>query len=538
MSSLARNRGTISKLLYYSVFCVVAVFAFLDRFDNFKYLDVDLMWHIRVGEEIVQNHSISFANTFSWLEGTLWTQQEWLFDVLIYLVSRFFGVFGFVFIGMLVFGSSYAIPYFCNKWKYKFLSLAVFYYLFVDFKVNSINRPMWFSVYFVLLLMYLYDSERLSKVWKLALYFLLGVFSANFHAGMIVVMFVLLALNIVFDVFFNFKFKKAVEKKNILFLLGDIAVFLLGYMVNPLGPKRYIEMFKVSSLATTAYISEWRPLTIPGALGAFILVAVIFVTGYGFLTAYRKKDEKECRRLIVVAAFVCLGIMSQKSGIVGLLFFMTYAYKYLEIMIDDILISGTVIERAVTSFYGSIEFKKEWLSFVTVAVTACLIALPLCMRLNTFDDYIKHGLAPSAFVDKTKKDEVLLQDVVSQDIMDYLKTASAEDEDFSIVHSYSMGNFLVWEKIPAFVDSRQFPYADGATEVNCTALDDLLFLTNGTQEEYQSFFDEYRFKYVLVGDSAVVYSDKLNKSVALCENYELIMSDERSGCSLYQRIEG
>ena len=93
----SNKKAEYFKFIYYTLYIVVACLLFLDRFDSLKTFDVDLMWHIRGGEEIVRTGTISLVNNFSWIEGTIWTQQEWLFDVLIYLITRYTGRIGFAF---------------------------------------------------------------------------------------------------------------------------------------------------------------------------------------------------------------------------------------------------------------------------------------------------------------------------------------------------------------------------------------------------------------------------------------------------------
>ena len=338
-----KRRITYLRILYYVVFSAAAVLLFINKFDHFKFLDVDMLWHIRVGEDIVRDHAITFANGYSWLEGTLWTQHEWLFDVLIYWVAEHAGVFAYLFIGLFVIGLTYAFPCLINKWKYRFISLAAYYYLYSVFKVNTINRPAWYSIFLTLAVMMVFDSSKLSGKKKLLSFFLLGLLISNFHAGMVVVMLVVLLLNVFFEVFFEYRFNKTADKKRILLFLGFTAAFAAGYMINPLGPSRFVEMFRVSGLSTTANIPEWHPVTVSGAVAALVIAVLFFATGYGFYASFRGKNVGECRHLAVVCALICLGLMSQKSGMMVILFFMAYGYKYIEVIIDDVLLSGTVL---------------------------------------------------------------------------------------------------------------------------------------------------------------------------------------------------
>ena len=430
---------------------------------------------------------------------------------------------------------TYAIPYFINDWKYKILSVLAYCYLYTVFKVNMINRPIWYGVFLILLVMCLFDNPKMSGRVKLLLFVLLGGITANIHAGMIVVISAVLLLNVVGELFFSIRFGKRIKRSVAMYLLGDVVAFFAGYMINPLGPYRLVEMLSVPSLPSTSHIPEWNPITISGSQGAFVLVLMAFAAGFGFCYSYRKKDVRECRHVVVVSALICLGIMSQKSGVIAIVFFMTYAYKYIEIIIDEVLFSGTLAEKKTVQIGLYRSKPLRWLPMILVVAVALIIAIPYSIQMKTFEYYVKHGFHPFYYGDMDDNDKVL-EDIVSQDILDYLKIESV-NEDFSVLNSYIMGNYLVWERIPTFVDSRQYPYAEGGNDTGCTSFDDLISMGNASEEEFQEFLDYYDFKFVIVGNSYVVYNGALTRNMDQCDNYELIMYDEASDCSLYQRVD-
>ena len=536
MEDVVEKRRTIYlRAMYYFLFSVVAIVLFLNKFDVFKYFDVDLLWHIRVGEDIVCNRSISIINNYSWIEGTLWTQHEWLFDVVIYLVSKHLNVFGYMFIGLLIIGLTYAIPYIINNWKYRILSLLMYYSMYYVFSVNTINRPVWYSVFAILAIMIVFDTKRLSNTKKLMLFAFLGVLLSNFHAGMIVAALAVLVLNIVFEMFFVQKLGGDNCKKRKIFLISYAIAFLFGYMVNPLGPYRFVEMFKVAYHPSTSHIPEWSPVSVSSAMAAFVIALMFFSIGYGFSVAYKAKDVMECRRSVVVCAIICLGLMSQKSAVVVILFFMSYAYRNIEIVIDDVLLGKAGLRRKIESINLHDGYMIKGLPVVLVAFVSLIITIPFVSHFQSFDDYAKHGFHPSYYVDMYDSDKCL-EDIVSQDILDYLKSES-DQEGFSILNSYIMGNYLVWERIPTFVDSRQQPYSSGITDSDCSSFDELIALSSADEDEFQSFLDKYEFEYVIIGNSYVVYNAALTRNMNQTNNYELIMYDETSDCSLYHRIE-
>ena len=54
----------------------------------------DFWWHVKAGEWVVRNRALIRTDVFSWFareNGIRWVQQEWLSQVLFYLVHHAFG---------------------------------------------------------------------------------------------------------------------------------------------------------------------------------------------------------------------------------------------------------------------------------------------------------------------------------------------------------------------------------------------------------------------------------------------------------------
>lgn len=532
------DRNKIYKISYLVIFGIVVFALLLQKFDTFKYLDIDVLWHVKVGEEIFLTRSIPMGNSFSWIEGTVWSQQEWLFDVLLYMIARFSGVIGYVFIGIFTLGLVYVIPFIKNNWRFKIISVIAFYYSFKIFKINFINRPMWYSLLILFAIMEIYESKKIDNRIKCLLYLLIGVIVSNFHAGMIVVASVLFIINIAADILLSIKTHTKIDKVTVEYSLAGFIAFLIGFCINPLGFNRFGEMFKVSALPSNKFITEWDPLTIPGALGAFILVAVVFSIGYGFSHAYRNSDVKEMRRLIVTSAYVCLAIMSVKSGAIAIIIYFAFGYKYLDKLIYDILINGTKFSKYLyTKEFTILSRKhKSLIALPLLALISILVAIPMASQTNDFDHYARYGCPGANFVDR-QDSSIVREKIISESICEYLRNEAANNPNYSLLNSYGMGNYLLWEEVPVFVDTRQQPYVLGLSNtIDCTALDDLFALKNCTFEEYREFIEKYDFEYIVIGTTAPCYNTSINKYVVQDEAYELIMSDESAGNYLYRKI--
>src|ERR1700751_5572919 len=60
--------------------------------------DPDLWWHLKTGALIVHNHAIPAVDPFSYTAaGGHWIVQEWLSEVILYGIHKWFGLYGILF---------------------------------------------------------------------------------------------------------------------------------------------------------------------------------------------------------------------------------------------------------------------------------------------------------------------------------------------------------------------------------------------------------------------------------------------------------
>ena len=83
---------------------VLFILSFSLLIASFCFFEPDYYWHIKAGEYMFSNKTILISDKFSWyLRGTYWFSHEWLFEILLYLLSIVFPkchVFIYVFIFM------------------------------------------------------------------------------------------------------------------------------------------------------------------------------------------------------------------------------------------------------------------------------------------------------------------------------------------------------------------------------------------------------------------------------------------------------
>ena len=85
---------TIQKIKFrhiYWGFFYLAIFSYI-LFNSFNYLDPDLGWHLRVGENILTEKAVPGPDYYNYtLEGQNWIDHEWLSDLITFLIYNNFG---------------------------------------------------------------------------------------------------------------------------------------------------------------------------------------------------------------------------------------------------------------------------------------------------------------------------------------------------------------------------------------------------------------------------------------------------------------
>src|SRR5208283_92710 len=84
------------------IFFVSAVLFILFSISYNNFLDSDTWWHMSSGREIMKTHGLPKYDTFSYAGNEKWYSHEWLFDVIIYLLSVFIGISNFLYFKMFM----------------------------------------------------------------------------------------------------------------------------------------------------------------------------------------------------------------------------------------------------------------------------------------------------------------------------------------------------------------------------------------------------------------------------------------------------
>lgn len=477
----------LRKINWTKVFISILLFVFV-LFLSYVYsvvrddFDMDLIWHLKIGEDILKTKTIFLENTYSWIKGTVWTQQEWLFDVLLYLVVSVGGLFGF---GFIHFTTGFTYIYhsiYKKEMHFKILMLCIVLLMYIFGAFNRLNRPAEYSALFFPLMLWLYSKQY---CWKPILYFVVGLFLSNFHCGAIVALSVLMVLVFVSDIimtklyeYFDSNYCDKLSKGFTVQYVMSILLFFIGTCVNPYGIKQIINMFCVSSLKSTEQIMEWAPLSSSHYMTWIILFFIAY--SFGFALKKHMKNREDVRNIIVLSAFLVLSCVSGKGFIMFFYLFLAFGLKYTDEMIYDI---GLQIGFTKEWFQKKLECDFENLQPKTKGFPLILLFSAIVFASISFSS----DMTMDEFIETSQNEYVDSETII------YLQESLPSDAKLS--HGYVTGNYLLYHDIPVFIDARQQPYC---TEFGwTTALDDYFDTKPYNMAQMNALFDKYNFDYVL-----------------------------------------
>lgn len=158
-----------------------------------KVWDIDFWWHIAAGRNILENGAIPSADPFGVYDAAnIWGQtvlkSQWLGQVLLYLVYRFFGLEGIIFLRAAVLTTCLGIVY----WRCRIAGAKLLFTLLIlaltglAILFHTGERPqllsfLYLSLVFLLLDMHLQTARR----WPLYLVPMIFLLWANSHGGVV-----------------------------------------------------------------------------------------------------------------------------------------------------------------------------------------------------------------------------------------------------------------------------------------------------------------------------------------------------------------
>jgi hypothetical protein len=224
-------------------------------------LDPDFGWHLMAGNYF-RAHGIPSHDVFTYTARNFpWIDHEWANDV---LISYLYQLQGYLLVS-LFFAAIWTIGLLLNAWRARFAILLVALAAMLPYA--TIRPTAWTVLGLAIMLRILLNKKPGKTILYLPLLFL---FWANLHGGFV------LGLAILF-------YFVIIRKSKPLLLI--LLLCLLATLINPYGPRLYVEIFRT--------LTDWQLHTQTEGMSVFHLPSytweLILLWGAGFWLFARKK---------------------------------------------------------------------------------------------------------------------------------------------------------------------------------------------------------------------------------------------------------
>lgn len=530
------------------------IFSFL-LFNSFHYLDPDLGWHLKVGEQIIAEQAVPQYDNYNYtLEGNKWVNHEWLLDACSFLIFHSWGfialniLFALLILLILIILHFFVIKKILAKnVNGYFADFTIFFLQLLGLKAMAphlgVRMQEFALLNLLLLIIIIYSFNKNKKYANLLFLPPLFYFWANIHASFLIGLFILflwLALKSLelilrrFKIFnfinFNHKFSiKELAVYSAFCLAAGAITLLTPYKLSIVSLVNRINGFNAFHLS---HIAEWLPLHyIPIEYSKLIYLAIAgLVIIFFIIKIFAKNKNNDIKNKIELwefALFIIFFVLSFKSKRHFPLFFIISFPLMIKFLLNNINSSG------------DLPFQHKTKQFLKLFTRVFLI---ICMLSMIFVFAWKTNFTTTPF-----SSEKFCQKYPCKAI-DYLKN----DPQYyaqRLFSKYGWGGYIIWtwpgKKI--FIDGRlpQYPFAghtllaeyfeffkEEKTENKLNEYEIELILLNHPEKIKLNWLDKYIFRLneEKINENDRYIDDFLRKS----ENWELLYEDDVS--YIYRKI--
>ncbi len=425
-----------------------------------KLPDSDFFWHTTIGRDILRTFSVPREDTYSWLSaeyGLMETAHSWAAGVVLYLCTLPFAVnpvYGALLYCSVTFALFEAVVYVLYLRRIEsdaLRSIAVIaaaiagVLTFRNARPQNIGYILFAAGICVLIKLYENPNRKL-----LILAPVISLLWANFHGGAVPMYFafnlLFLVLTFVRDFEFGQVYSRCADRlKSRKYLLAALGLNLAAGLCNPYGAKLYIYFFVTNNSVTKKYVGEWQH----GALLSFSAIFTLLCFFYVFVLSKQKTPLHKLLPLVIT--FGLSGIHIRIGE---------YSYLFAVILLSECFCQmRTDIKRVRTDI-------------------SCIVCAGMAVLLGIF----MSGAVGAPII--------LQSNPLTDELLDYL-----DEKKFSrLYNDYNTGGYLIFEGYPSFVDSRADLFTDDILKDSFS----FASMSFETPEEYQKFYDDYRFDGLLV----------------------------------------
>ena len=388
-----------------------------------RFNDLDLWWHLKIGQQIWATHSIPRFDTFSYTTNHhLRTPHEWLSEWFLFGVYHFFGYTGLM-AWMCVVGSGIVVSSYLLAWLYSGNAKTAFVPAMITwFFATSVFsvRPQLLGFLFLSLELLILEVARRRDgrfCYGLPLLFLVWVnCHASFSLGfaVLVLTYACASIQMHAGLVSTLNWPPAFRRD----LRFAAVASLLAIFLNPVGISLVLYPFDTlfHQHSVIGNIQEWQPLTVQDGrgLGLFLLVAVL--VGIVLL----QKSSLYTQEIGFLAVSVWLALSHQRLTVVFGLF------------------AAPILARLIAGAWDSYEPARD----LPVA-NALLIALALTVTFVAFPNKAQ-----------------LASQVESGNPTGAVRFIRARHLQGNMFNSFDYGGYLMWAlpEHPLFIDGRADVY--------------------------------------------------------------------------------
>lgn len=446
------------------------------------YFQNDTFYSIKIGNSILKN-GIDMKDHFSWISNLTYVYPHWLFDVIIYVIFRFFGYFGiyiftitsFFVLLMLMF------KYCSNITKDKYLSFLLVFFIGITLRSSITARAQLLTYILLLTILFIIDKLKDGKRIHYMLLFLCSLLVANLHVAVWPFIFVLFLPYIVSDLIFilckklNFDYSKvfnlSIEKSSLKnYFKGIIACVIPGFLTpNFLVPFTYL--IKTEMGISPSRINEHLPINISDSPATFIILFIVVIL---LLT---KKTKVKLSDFFLLSGLFLLSFSSVRN------------YSLL-VILGSIPLCRLLNNNKIVDLELILLNKLFYVCFCIIFVVAFIVSI-----CTTEYEFIDENTYP------VKAADYIL------DVLDVSK--------IKLFNEYNYGSYLMLRGIPVFIDSRADLYLEEFNE-GCTIFREFTDMYG----DYDYVIRKYGATHVLISDS-----NKVSRLIKLDDGYKRIYFD-------------
>jgi len=346
------NNKIIWILFYFFIFSILI-------HNSFNYLDPDLGWHLRIGNDIFIEKSVPTYENYNYtLEDRSWVDHEWLINMLSYLIFDKFNYFYLnlffvlIVISTLILLTIFTKKYFLPKQEGDTLTMLLQFFGVLAMSPHLGVRMQEITLLNLLILFVLLHKYATSKnykflFWIIPLLYLWSSLHAGFLIGLFVVFFFLgikILENILLKIkFLSFiQFKNTLNYKEILTFTAFALLSLFSTFFTPYGLNLFHFLKGYTNTFYFSQILEWFPAwQWPIIYYQMIYLAISILTLFFiFAEIYKNHKNKIKIDLWNLSIFVFFLILAFKSRrhfplffVASFPLFIQFSNKHLEIPI-------------------------------------------------------------------------------------------------------------------------------------------------------------------------------------------------------------